>query len=134
VRDHHVIFDPAALTPTIAHHGVGTILANRALVATDGIACRFIDQVIVPAGTSIGLHTHDEKGQELYIIVDGSAQVYLNGSEFTARTGDVVVNRPAGTHGLTNRGPDPLTLVVIEVPVGGSGQGAARSGETILVL
>ena len=36
---------------------------------------------------------------------------------FGVGPGDVIVNRPGGTHGLVNDGAGPLRLVVVDVAV-----------------
>jgi mannose-6-phosphate isomerase-like protein (cupin superfamily) len=43
----------------------------------------------------------------------------VDGTPLVVRPGDVIVNRPGGTHGLRNTGVDPLRLVVVDVAVGG---------------
>jgi mannose-6-phosphate isomerase-like protein (cupin superfamily) len=71
--------------------------------------------VRVPAGADIGLHTHAPDNEEMYIIVSGVGRMHVDGQEFIVGAGDVIVNRPGGSHGLVNVGETTLDLVVVEV-------------------
>jgi mannose-6-phosphate isomerase-like protein (cupin superfamily) len=113
----HLRFATANFEQMTAHNGSRPILADRALSAGESLSCRFIDLVIVPAGAGIGIHTHLDQAEELYIVISGTGLMHLDEMDFSVTTGDVIVNRPGGTHGLFNPGPTALRLVVIEVPV-----------------
>jgi mannose-6-phosphate isomerase-like protein (cupin superfamily) len=106
---------------TADHGGVGTIRAHRAYRREDapaGIA--FIDLVVLPPHTSIGVHRHADD-RETYVILDGRGRMTLDGEEFEVRTGDVVPNRPFGEHGLANDSDGDLRLLVFEIgPLDGS--------------
>ena len=116
----HVGFATAELTPKIAHGGKLPVLSERALSGADCAACRFVDLVELPAGADIGVHTHDGRGEELYVVISGAGRMHLDGATFSVAAGDVIVNRPNGTHGLVNVGAEPLRLVVVEVAVDAS--------------
>jgi mannose-6-phosphate isomerase-like protein (cupin superfamily) len=107
------------LVRTCAHGGSGEILFQRPLSSEDFEGpWRFVDYAVLPPGTSIGVHTHGDD-EELYIILEGSGTMHLDGSEFRVGPGAVVLNRRFGTHGLRNDGEVPLRLVVVEVSCGG---------------
>ncbi len=103
------------------HGGVGTILAHRAFRREDepaGVA--FIDLVVLPPHTSIGLHRHADD-RETYVILAGQGLMTLDGEEFEVHAGDVVPNRPHGEHGLANTSDADLQLLVFEIgPLDGS--------------
>lgn len=103
------------------HGGTGTILAHR-LHRHEGAEApvAFVDLVVLPPGTSIGLHRHaDDK--ETYVILAGRGRMTLDGEEFDVREGDVIPNRPFGEHGLANDSDTELRLLVFEVgPLGGA--------------
>jgi mannose-6-phosphate isomerase-like protein (cupin superfamily) len=98
-----------------AHGGSRPILTRRVFHGRDASHCRFVDLSIVPGGADIGLHTHQLDNHELYVIVAGRGRMHLDGEEFDVGPGDVVMNRPGGTHGLRNTSETELRLVVIEV-------------------
>jgi mannose-6-phosphate isomerase-like protein (cupin superfamily) len=75
----------------------------------------FIDLTTVPAGHSIGSHTHEPDDEEVYVVIDGRGLMQMDGREFEVGAGDVIVNRRGGTHGLTNIGQDDLRLVALNV-------------------
>jgi mannose-6-phosphate isomerase-like protein (cupin superfamily) len=109
-------FDGADLTPQRAHDGDGELLAAR-VVQRDSGPLAFVDLVVVPAGVSVGRHTHG-RDEELYIIVSGQADVVVDGVRRSVAPGDVVHNAPGGTHELSNAGPEELRMVVVDVRAG----------------
>ena len=114
-------FDSAALVPTVAHGGQGEIAAARVIDRGANPGLVFVDLVVVPPETSIGLHTHGPDDEELYVVVDGHGEMEVDGEVVEVGPGSVVVNRPGGRHGLRNTGPEPVRLVVVDVGVGGRG-------------
>jgi mannose-6-phosphate isomerase-like protein (cupin superfamily) len=97
------------------HGGVGSLRAYRAFDRTrhtSGIA--FIDLVVLPSGSSIGLHQHGDD-QETYVILSGSGVMTLDGSEHRVGPGDLIRNAPYGRHGLVNDGTEDLHLLVFEI-------------------
>ena len=104
------------------HGGTGTIRAHRAYPGAGARApIAFIDLVVLPPGTSIGLHRHADD-EETYVILSGRGRMTLDGEEFTVRAGDLVPNRPYGEHSLANDGDEDTTLLGFEGgPRGGAG-------------
>lgn len=99
-----------------AHGGEGLIrFARMATSESLSGACHFIDFTTMPVGTSIGEHTHAMDEEEFYLILSGSGRMRRDGEEFDVGPGDLIRNRPGGTHGLTNTGSLPLQLFVFEV-------------------
>ncbi|MFI1682908.1 cupin domain-containing protein [Streptomyces sp. NPDC020607] len=101
------------------HGGLGTILAHRVFARAEGAAgADFIDLAVLPPGTSIGRHRHGAD-RETYVVLAGSGLMFRDGAEFRVGTGDVVVNRPYGEHGLYNDSEDAtdLHLLVFEEAV-----------------
>lgn len=108
-------FDLDALIPLVAHGGIGEIKAVRVAsraVETEG---NFIDMVLMPSGTSIGIHSHNEDDEEIYVIIEGNGTMFNGREWFPVGAGHVIVNRPGGTHGLINTGESDLKLVVIDI-------------------
>ncbi|UHC17606.1 cupin domain-containing protein [Methylobacterium currus] len=103
-----------------AHGGKNSILTCRAVGATGSV--NFIDLTVVPSGGDIGVHTHADDNEEIYVVVSGTATMLVDGRRIAVTAGDVIVNRPGGTHGLWNTGAEEVRLVVVEVPLGASGR------------
>lgn len=108
-------FADADLAAIVAHNGAGAVLTSRVLDREPGDLVTFIDLTVVPPGVSIGVHTHGPDDEELYVVIDGTGMVELDGRTYEVGSGDVVVNAPGGTHALHCDGPDPLRLVVVAV-------------------
>lgn len=112
---HHISFATARLEQVVSYSAPAPIRRGRALSRADGIAAQFIDLAEVPPGTAIGIHTHDDSGEELYVVISGTGRMHIDGREFPVAAGDVVVNRPGGTHGLANTGDRPLRVVAVQM-------------------
>jgi len=75
---------------------------------------RFIHYTILPPGTSIGLHKH-ENDQELYVILEGRGVTELDGERTAVKKGDVLLNSPFGSHALYNTSEnEELKILVME--------------------
>jgi mannose-6-phosphate isomerase-like protein (cupin superfamily) len=114
-QDRRLSFDEARFETTVAHEGRNTIDVSRATSEVPGSACNFIDLCVVPAGSSIGVHTHGDDDEEIYIVIDGRGRMRVDDRSFDVGPGDVIVNPPGGTHGLDNDGDVPLRFVVVDV-------------------
>jgi len=74
----------------------------------------FVHYTVLPPGTSIGLHTH-ENNQELYIILEGCGVTELDGEKRQVKKGDVLLNKPFGAHSLFNLSDsEELKILVLE--------------------
>ncbi|WP_027342107.1 cupin domain-containing protein [Hamadaea tsunoensis] len=96
------------------HDGVGALYAYRAFdraASPSGIA--FIDLVILPPGSSVGLHRHGDD-EETYVILRGSGTMTLDDETFPVTAGDLIANHAYGRHGLVNDGHEDLHLLVFE--------------------
>jgi mannose-6-phosphate isomerase-like protein (cupin superfamily) len=106
----------ASLTSAVAHHGTGTVDAVRLATGDDLESCtHFLDYVEIPARAAIGRHQHAECEEEYYLVLLGKGLMHLDGDDFEVRTGDLIRNRPGGTHGLVNTGSGTLAVFVFEV-------------------
>lgn len=101
-----------------AHDGQGNIFFRRIAVRTDlDGPCNFIDYAEVPSGCAIGHHRHGSDEEEFYLVLGGEGQMSKDGETFLVRSGDLIRNKPGGTHGLCNVGPNMLRLFVFELRV-----------------
>jgi mannose-6-phosphate isomerase-like protein (cupin superfamily) len=112
--DRRYKFEESAFERVRAHGGARDISFARVLSRNRG-SLRFIDLSRLPPGADIGRHTHEIDNEELYVVISGKGLMTLDGQEFEVGPGDVVLNRPGGTHGLRNLGDEELRIVVIEV-------------------
>jgi quercetin dioxygenase-like cupin family protein len=74
----------------------------------------FVDYVEIPAGSTIGRHTHGED-EELYFIVEGSGMMHVQGTKRRVDAGDLILNRRGWTHGLVNDSENVIRLLVWQV-------------------
>lgn len=107
-----------ALEKGCAHGGQGDIFFRRIAVQTDlDGRCNFIDYAEVPQGCTIGQHRHGLDEEEFYLILSGEGEMAKDNDVFRVRAGDLVRNRPGGTHGLWNVGSEVIRLFVFELSV-----------------
>ncbi len=115
----HFTFTASSFNDFVAHDGHGRISAARVLERESSNQAAntwgFVDLVVVPSNHGIGEHTHGDD-EELYVVVAGRAEMTVDGVSIAVSAGDVIVNRPGGTHGLVNTGDEPLQLVVVALP------------------
>jgi mannose-6-phosphate isomerase-like protein (cupin superfamily) len=77
---------------------------------------RFLNYTVLPPGTSIGVHPHDND-EEIYIILEGNGQMTLDGSVHQVMPGSVILNIPYGKHGLENTGKSEMKILVFEAGI-----------------
>lgn len=97
------------------HGGIGSLQAYRAYDRdrhTSTVA--FIDLVVLPPGSSIGVHQHGDD-HETYVVLRGSGVMTVDDAQSRVGPGDLIRNRRYGRHGLHNDGTEELHLLVFEV-------------------
>lgn len=62
---------------------------------------QFIHYTVLPPKTSIGSHPHTND-EEVYVVLEGSGVMEVDGGRHPVKSGDVVLNKPYGTHALRN--------------------------------
>lgn len=108
-------FAETELQPVVAHGGSGELQTARVLEREPGEFVTFLDLTIVPPGVSVGLHRHSPDDEEVYVVIDGTGMVEVDGVQQEVGPGDVVLNAPGGSHSLTCTGAQPLRMVVVDV-------------------
>lgn len=97
------------------HNGKGKIQFSRPFDSSDFESpWHFVDFVILPPSTSIGIHQHGAN-EEMYFIVEGTAVMTVNGSDCEVTKGDLILNKPGWSHGLRNEGEANVEVLVVEV-------------------
>lgn len=74
----------------------------------------FIDRVVIPPNSTVGYHKHGNN-EEMYIVLEGSGEMTLNGKRTAIKKGDMILNQPEGEHGLVNHSSGNIDLLVIQV-------------------
>lgn len=110
-----VRFDGVDLVEVVAHDGVGALRTARVVERPPGEFVTFLDLTVIPPGVSVGTHTHGSEDEEIYVVIDGTGTVELDGRVTEVGAGDVIINPPGGTHGLVATGQVPLRMVVVDV-------------------
>lgn len=99
----------------ISHNGMGTLRKVRAHHANDfSTNIDFIDYIEVPPGVSIGTHQHGYN-EEIYFIVEGNGTMLIEDEKYNVKSGDVIVNKINGTHGLMNHSSADMKIFIIQV-------------------
>ena len=83
-EDRHHSFAAASLEEVTAHGGARPILTRRVVGRTDSL--NFIDLTVVPSGSDIGVHTHADDNEEIYVVVSGNATMRVDGRTIAANS------------------------------------------------
>jgi mannose-6-phosphate isomerase-like protein (cupin superfamily) len=97
------------------HSGIGTVKETVVFKKDEfETNLRFLTYMEIPAGSSIGYHKHGEN-EELYIILEGKGIMAVDNEEKEVIKGDMIVNKPHQSHGLSNNFEEVLKILVFEV-------------------
>ena len=89
-----------------------------------GVTAFGLNQLVLQAGQRGRIHRHAAQ-EEVYLVLDGTLSLLIEGEEQTLATGELVRVAPSVRRQLLNRGPDRVVLLAL----GGSGEHAGRDGE-----
>jgi len=114
----HVIknfIDTKAQSREGSHEGIGPYDLHEIWSASDFKSnIDFIDRVVIPPNSTVGYHKHGNN-EEMYIVLEGSGEMTLNGKKTSIKKGDMILNQPEGEHGLINHSSGNIDLLVIQV-------------------
>ncbi len=89
-----------------------------------GVTSFGLNQIVLHAGQRGRIHAH-ERQEEVYLVLEGTLSLFVEGEEATLERGERDPRRAAGVkRQLVNRGPGPLHLLAI----GGAGEHEGRDG------
>jgi len=94
--------------------GVGDVTVLHMVECDDRPNIRFVGEMTLPPGASIGDHTHETE-TEYYIITNGIGVVNDNGEDKRVGRGDVIVTGGGATHRIKNAGTTPLVIMAFIV-------------------
>jgi mannose-6-phosphate isomerase-like protein (cupin superfamily) len=66
------------------------------------------------AYSAVGEHTHTET-EEIYLILEGTAQMRINGQERAVQAYDLITSPIGTTHTIINNSPDAVRFLVVEL-------------------
>lgn len=104
-------------TPVIksCHQGIGTVRESVVFKKDEFLTnLRFLTYMEIPVGSSIGYHKHGEN-EEVYIILEGNGVMIVDAEKREVIKGDMIINKPHQSHGLSNNSKDVLKILVFEV-------------------
>ena len=99
----------------ICHDGEGLVKIANLFDSDFKTPLQFMHYTVLPARASIGAHTHGDD-EEVYVVLEGNGIMDVDGEKVSVKKGDVILNRPFGTHSLLNTSDtDDLKILVFEV-------------------
>jgi len=93
------------------------------LRAALGVSSFGLNQIVLRPGERGRIHRH-ERQEEVYLVLDGTLTLLVEGEEQTLERGDLVRVGPELRRQLVNRGPGTLSLLAL----GGAGEHEGRDG------
>jgi mannose-6-phosphate isomerase-like protein (cupin superfamily) len=88
-----------------------------------GVTSFGLNQIVLRPGQRGRIHSH-ERQEEVYLVLDGTLSLIVEGEETTHGRGELIRVAPDVRRQLVNRGPDPLHLLAI----GADGEHQGRDG------
>lgn len=108
-------FYEGEMRESVSHNGKGLTKGKRLYSQEDfDTPIKFFGYTEIPPGASIGYHGHRED-EEIYIILEGTGVMTVNGETKPVQAGDVFLNKPWWKHGLENTGDQPIKAIIFEV-------------------
>lgn len=96
-----------------ANGGRGRLIIQPLLTEEQmGGKCRLYARVIIPAGSSMGYHTHQGDG-ECYYILSGTGRYTGDGETREVGPGDVTFTPSGHSHGIENTGTGDLVIMAL---------------------
>ena len=88
-----------------------------------GVTSFGLNQIVLHPGQRGRIHAH-ERQEEVYLVLEGTLSLLVEGEESAHERGDLVRVAPSVRRQLVNRGPGDLHLLAI----GGAGEHEGRDG------
>jgi uncharacterized cupin superfamily protein len=88
-----------------------------------GVSSFGMNQIVLRPGQRGRIHRHEHQ-EEVYLVLDGTLTLLVEGDETTLGRGELIRVGPELRRQLVNRGPDTLSLLAL----GGAGEHDGRDG------
>jgi uncharacterized cupin superfamily protein len=88
-----------------------------------GVTAFGLNQIVLHPGQRGRIHSHEHQ-EEVYLVLEGTLSLLVEGEESTFERGELIRVAPAVRRQLVNRGPATLHLLAI----GGAGEHQGRDG------
>lgn len=88
---------------------------------------QMVNWALLPVGKSFQRHYHEDM-QEIFVIVDGSVEVNVNGQTNRLERGDAILVDPREVHQMTNIGDKDVHYVVFGISTGDGGKTVVCDG------
>lgn len=99
----------------VCHDGEGLVKVVSVFEQELTTSLEFLHYTVLPPLASIGAHQHGDD-EEIYIVLEGSGMMEVNGEKTAVKKGDAILNKPFGTHALYNTSDcEELKILVMEV-------------------
>lgn len=92
-----------------------------------GVSSFGLNQIVLQPGQRGRIHRHKHQ-EEVYLVLEGSLSLIIEGEERTLPSGELARVAPAVRRQLVNRGPNRLVLLAL----GGAGEHEGRDGEAFI--
>ncbi|RRN76271.1 cupin domain-containing protein [Pseudoxanthomonas sp. SGD-10] len=92
------------------HKGGGSTIGYSFFNNIDDFNTVFRKRVLKP-GAAIGYH--EQKEDEVYYIASGNGEMKLNGKIYEVKSGDAILTRPGGWHGIKNTSEADLVIFIV---------------------
>jgi uncharacterized cupin superfamily protein len=89
-----------------------------------GVTSFGMNQIVLRPGQRGRIHAH-ERQEEVYLVLDGTLTLFVEGEEHTLERGELIRVAPGVRRQLVNRGPAALNLLAL----GGAGEHQGRDGK-----
>jgi uncharacterized cupin superfamily protein len=88
-----------------------------------GVTSFGMNQIVLRPGQRGRIHRH-ERQEEVYLVLDGTLSLLIEGEETTLARGDLMRVAPGVRRQLANRGPGTVSVLAL----GGAGEHEGRDG------
>jgi mannose-6-phosphate isomerase-like protein (cupin superfamily) len=95
-----------------SHGGKGEYFVRTLLDGVPGSAFKYVRDLILCPGSSIGEHLHSGD-EEIYFVIPGTGIMVVDGEERAIGPGSAVLTRSGSHRGLRNESAEDLRIVAV---------------------